>query len=202
MLGPLSDADWSVEKAVMKDKVSISPSVIIAKCQVNWPGKSLHKSVGQINFGYTGLLTPPPSSNDLAVVNLANFGNLSAPSPGTARTRHPHFGPPPSAKHKLCKAHGWRLDHDTEDCYPLRDLRRELANRNSSVQRGRGRGRGGFLRGARANVMDVMLPDKNPNAIPVKDRGGEGNVNSTMAVSASNAFDYLSCCNSSSPSAH
>ena len=31
MLNALPDADWSVEKAVMKNKATISPSVIIAK---------------------------------------------------------------------------------------------------------------------------------------------------------------------------
>ena len=196
MLGALSDADWSVEKTVMKDKASISPSVIIAKCQVDWPGKAWHKSVGSINFGYghghghnsyngpgIGLLTPPPLFTNIS--GAANFGTAG-------RSCHTHFGPSPSANHKLCEAHNWRLDHDTEDCYPLRDLRRKLANKNRS-QRGRGRGRGGYLRGARANVMEVMLPDDNPNAIPVKEKG-EGNVNSTMAGPTSDAFDYLSYC--------
>ena len=93
MLGALSDADWGVEKAAMKDKASISPSVIIAKCHVDWPGKVLHKNVGSINFGYsgigygeTGLLTPPSLSTN--IVGAANFG-ISGPPPPNPNCCHP-----------------------------------------------------------------------------------------------------------------
>ena len=90
MLGALSDAVWSVEKAVMKDKgSSLSPSVIIAKCQVDWPGKDLHKSVGNINFAHghnihAGLLTPPPLFTDIAGTALAILTLVSLPLPSTS----------------------------------------------------------------------------------------------------------------------
>jgi multisubunit Na+/H+ antiporter MnhE subunit len=41
MLAALPDADWAMEKAVLKEKKTIAPDIIIAKVQVKWPGKSL-----------------------------------------------------------------------------------------------------------------------------------------------------------------
>jgi hypothetical protein len=52
MLLALPEVDWCVEKAVLKERPNISPTSIIAKCQVDWPGKSLYKLVGNINFGH------------------------------------------------------------------------------------------------------------------------------------------------------
>ena len=115
----------------MKDKANFSPFVIIAKCQVDWPGNALHKSINSINFGYSGgLITPPPSFTNISGTASANFESTASAA------CHPHFGPSPSADHKLSKVHEWRLDHDTEDCYPLQDLRRESAKRKKS-QRGK-----------------------------------------------------------------
>lgn len=40
MLGALPDADWAVEKAIMKEKPSIAPANIIAKVQLEWPSET------------------------------------------------------------------------------------------------------------------------------------------------------------------
>jgi hypothetical protein len=58
--------------------------------------------------------------------------------------RYPHFGNAPSSCHKLCEAHGWRLDHDTENCYALRDLRNILYPQAGQATRGRGEFKGGL----------------------------------------------------------
>jgi hypothetical protein len=83
--------------------------------------------------------------------------------------RHPHFGPLPLPHHKLCKAHGWRLDHRTEDCFALWDLRRDLANKKNIGIKGINYKR----RQGRANLMDA-----NTNLVKGE---GDVNVNSTMA---------------------
>jgi hypothetical protein len=40
MLGALPDADWSVEKEILKEKSNIAPANIIAKVQLKWPSKT------------------------------------------------------------------------------------------------------------------------------------------------------------------
>jgi hypothetical protein len=36
----LPDADWSVEKAILKEKSNIAPANIVAKVQLEWPSKT------------------------------------------------------------------------------------------------------------------------------------------------------------------
>ena len=122
----------------MKDKAIISPSVIIAKVQIDWPGKtSSSELVGNIDFGYgsyggASLFTPPPSSSDIA--GKANFGNATS-------ARQPHFGPIVT----LCSSQA-------------------RPGQQKQVQgKGRGLGRGnGYMRGGRVDVLEVMSPD-HPN---------------------------------------
>jgi hypothetical protein len=75
--------------------------------------------------------------------------------------------------HKLCEAHSRRLNHDTETCCDLCDLRRDLAKGQGGQGRcGYGRGCNNYRGKGRTNATEA-------NAIPV--HNGGGSVNGTMA---------------------
>lgn len=164
------------------DTWRIAPDVIIAKVTVEWPGKSLLKSMGNVYFGgaCNTYNTPPPLVRD----GHSNYTTYSTPSPvsNASPKRHPQFGQFPSPAYKLCEAHGWRMDHETENCYALRDLRRELAKQGRGNNAGRGRG--AYQGKGRVNATDA-------NAILVNDNNGGGSINRTVAGGDSNAFSFL-----------
>jgi hypothetical protein len=90
MLGALPDANWLVEKAILKEKSNIAPV----------PRSNSNGLVWYQEQSYPFL----QSSANFTTVNNNNV--------------HPHFG--------SLTAHGWHTDHDTESCYRLRDLRKDM----------------------------------------------------------------------------
>lgn len=167
MLSALPE-EWGLEGKIF------FPLMVIAKVQVEWHGKSLNKQLGggNIYFGHGGDLTP--SSFDL--FNYPNSNYLTSPaSPMILQICcHPHFGNAPTGNHKLCEAHGWQMDHGSEDCYALCNLCKDLAAQKSQ---GRGKGRGGLRGGLkrRANVTEAI----EAHAVQMGDKG-QGHTNITQ----------------------
>jgi hypothetical protein len=139
-----------VEKAISKEKSNIAPANIIAKVQLKWPSKTFGITSPGVYYGNGTLLTPTHLRDASSTSILANFSSINK--------SHPHFDIAPSLAHKICKAHGWRTNHDTEDCYRLRDLRKDIAsekgmnNRGRVNMRGNNRGNRGGYNGRRVNA--------------------------------------------------
>jgi hypothetical protein len=82
MLSALPE-EWSVPKAILKERKNLLPSMVIAKVQVEWPGKALTKQLGgSIYFGQGGILTLLPSIHSLTTLpNSFSNANFTSSCP-------------------------------------------------------------------------------------------------------------------------